>query len=84
MYTTLKIPTKWRDRLKEQAARNGVTMIEHLIHLVAAEDERHAGQIGAAAPQDATSQDTARQDTILRITTDPGPDALSTSATDVG
>ncbi|MRX42973.1 hypothetical protein [Agromyces kandeliae] len=40
MTTTIKVSDELRDRLKEQAARDGVTLGAHLAHLADEEDRR--------------------------------------------
>lgn len=40
MTTTIKVSDELRDRLKEQAARDGITLGAHLAHLADAEDRR--------------------------------------------
>lgn len=40
MTTTIKVSDELRDRLKEQAARDGLTLGAHLGHLADAEDRR--------------------------------------------
>ncbi|MGS0561938.1 hypothetical protein [Microbacterium aurugineum] len=40
MTTTIKVNDDLRDRLKEQAARDGLTLGAHLAHLADAEDRR--------------------------------------------
>ena len=40
MTTTIKVSDELRDRLKEQAAREGLTLGAHLAHLADAEDRR--------------------------------------------
>lgn len=40
MTTTIKVSDELRDRLKEQAARDGLTLGAHLAHLADAEDRR--------------------------------------------
>src|SRR6478609_5761402 len=40
MTTTIKVSDDLRDRLKEQAARDGLTLGAHLAHLADAEDRR--------------------------------------------
>ncbi|KAA9148658.1 toxin-antitoxin system protein [Microbacterium lushaniae] len=40
MTTTIKVSDELRDRLKEQAARDGRTLGAHLAHLADAEDRR--------------------------------------------
>lgn len=40
MTTTIKVSDELRDRLKEQAARDGLTLGAHLTHLADAEDRR--------------------------------------------
>lgn len=40
MTTTIKVSDELRDRLKVQAARDGVTLGSHLAHLADAEDRR--------------------------------------------
>lgn len=40
MTTTIKVSDELRDRLKEQAARDGLTLGVHLAHLADAEDRR--------------------------------------------
>lgn len=40
MPTTIKVSVELRDRLKEQAARDGLTLGAHLRHLADAEDRR--------------------------------------------
>ncbi|MFB8386901.1 hypothetical protein ACFC3F_07155 [Microbacterium sp. NPDC055910] len=40
MTTTIKVSGELRDRLKEQAARDGRTLGAHLAHLADAEDRR--------------------------------------------
>jgi hypothetical protein len=49
MTTTIKVSDELRDRLKEQAARDGLTLGAHLAHLADAEDRRwRLGQLKAA------------------------------------
>jgi len=40
MTTTIKVSNELRDRLKEQAARDGLTLGAHLSHLADADDRR--------------------------------------------
>ncbi|MFF7291280.1 hypothetical protein ACFY9N_01970 [Microbacterium sp. NPDC008134] len=40
MTTTIKVSDELRDRLKEQASRDGLTLGAHLAHLADAEDRR--------------------------------------------
>ncbi|MFC9919800.1 ribbon-helix-helix protein [Agromyces binzhouensis] len=40
MTTTIKVSDELRDRLKEQAARDGLTLGAHLAHLADEEDRR--------------------------------------------
>lgn len=40
MTTTIKVSSGLRDRLKQQAARDGLTLGAHLAHLADAEDRR--------------------------------------------
>ncbi|WP_404438248.1 hypothetical protein LG322_04155 [Microbacterium aerolatum] len=40
MTATIKVSDELRDRLQEQAARNGLTLGAHLAHLADAEDRR--------------------------------------------
>jgi predicted transcriptional regulator len=40
MTTTIKVSDELRDRLKEQASRDGLTLGAHLTHLADAEDRR--------------------------------------------
>lgn len=40
MTTTIKVSDELRDRLKKQAARDGLTLGAHLAHLAEAEDRR--------------------------------------------
>lgn len=41
MTTTIKVSDKLRDRLKAQAARDGLTLGAHLTQLADADDRRH-------------------------------------------
>ena len=41
MTTTIKVSGELRDRLKTQAARDGLTLGAHLAHLADADDRRH-------------------------------------------
>ena len=41
MTTTIKVSDELRDRLKAQAARDGLTLGAHLAHLADADDRRH-------------------------------------------
>ncbi|MEV8250041.1 hypothetical protein AB0O87_03825 [Microbacterium sp. NPDC076768] len=41
MTTTIKVSDSLRDRLKEQASRDGLTLGAHLARLADAEDRRH-------------------------------------------
>jgi len=41
MTTTIKVSGELRDRLKAQAARDGLTLGAHLARLAAADDRRH-------------------------------------------
>lgn len=45
MTTTIKVSDELRDRLKEQAARDGLTLGAHLGHLADAEDRRWRLQV---------------------------------------
>ncbi len=44
MATTIEVSDELRDRLKEQAARDGLTLSAHLAHLADAEDRRQRFQ----------------------------------------
>ncbi|WP_314649168.1 hypothetical protein [uncultured Microbacterium sp.] len=54
MTTTIKVSDELRDRLKEQASRDGLTLGAHLTHLADAEDRRrrlaHLRAVIAATP----------------------------------
>ena len=58
MTTTIKVSDELRDRLKEQAARDGLTLGAHLAHLADAEDRRWRLQLVKSAI-DASSSDAA-------------------------
>ena len=56
MTTTIKVSDELRDRLKEQASRDGVTLGAHLARLADAEDRRRrlrdlGEAIAASAPE---------------------------------
>jgi len=58
MTTTIKVSDELRDRLKEQASRDGLTLGAHLAHLADAEDRRWRlsrlrAAIAASVPSDA-------------------------------
>ncbi|WP_432558839.1 hypothetical protein [Granulicoccus sp. GXG6511] len=60
MTTTIKVSAELRDRLKEQAARDGRTLGAHLAHLADAEDRRWRlrrlkAAIAQSTPDDAES-----------------------------
>ncbi len=60
MTTTIKVSDELRDRLKEQAARDGLTLGAHLAHLADAEDRRWRlsalkAAIARSTPADAES-----------------------------
>jgi hypothetical protein len=56
MTTTIKVSDGLRDRLKEQAARDGLTLGAHLAHLADAEDRRwRLSQLKAAIAQSASA-----------------------------
>lgn len=55
MTTTIKVSDELRDRLKEQAARDGLTLGAHIAHLADAEDRRwRLSQLKAAIARSAT------------------------------
>lgn len=60
MTTTIKVSNELRDRLKEQASRDGRTLGAHLAHLADAEDRRWRlsrlkAAIAQSTPKDAAS-----------------------------
>jgi predicted DNA-binding ribbon-helix-helix protein len=56
MTTTIKVSDELRDRLKEQAARDGLTLGAHLAHLADAEDRRwRLSQLKAAVTRTAAA-----------------------------
>lgn len=59
MTTTIKVSTRLRDRLKEQATRDGLTLGAHLAQLADAEDRRWRLRTLKSAI-DASSDDDAR------------------------
>lgn len=59
MTTTIKVSDELRDRLKEQAARDGLTLGAHLAHLADAEDRRWRLQLLKSAIEESSSEDAA-------------------------
>ena len=59
MTTTIKVSDELRDRLKEQASRDGLTLGAHLAHLADAEDRRWRLSQLKTAIAHSTSGDTA-------------------------
>lgn len=57
MTTTIKVSDELRDRLKEQAARDGLTLGAHLAHLADAEDRRWRLHLLKLAIDASTSDD---------------------------
>lgn len=57
MTTTIKVSDELRDRLKEQAARDGLTLGAHLAHLADAEDRRWRLHLLKTAIDASTSDD---------------------------
>ena len=57
MTTTIKVSDELRDRLKEQAARDGLTLGAHLAHLADAEDRRWRLQLLKSSIDASTSDD---------------------------
>ena len=57
MTTTIKVSDALRDRLKEQAARDGLTLGAHLAHLADAEDRRWRLSVLKAAISHSASAD---------------------------
>ena len=57
MTTTIKVSDELRDRLKEQAARDGLTLGAHLAHLADAEDRRWRLHLLKSAIDASTSDD---------------------------
>ncbi|MBN6191322.1 hypothetical protein KZC56_05955 [Microbacterium sp. SSW1-47] len=60
MTTTIKVSDELRDRLKDQAARDGLTLGAHLAHLADAEDRRRRLEslrtaVALSSPEDAAS-----------------------------
>ncbi|MGX1703543.1 hypothetical protein [Microbacterium sp. NPDC055357] len=67
MTTTIKVSGELRDRLKEQAARDGRTLGAHLAHLADAEDRRWRlhllkSSIDASTSEDAESYSAETED----------------------
>lgn len=58
MTTTIKVSDELRDRLKEQAARDGITLGAHLAHLADAEDRRWRLHLLKSAIDASSSADT--------------------------
>ena len=57
MTTTIKVSDELRDRLKDQAARDGITLGAHLAHLADAEDRRwRLSQLKAAIARTGTEE----------------------------
>ena len=59
MTTTIKVSDELRDRLKEQAARDGLTLGAHLAHLADAEDRRWRLHLLKSSIDASTSDDAA-------------------------
>lgn len=59
MNTTIKVSDELRDRLKEQAARDGITLGAHLAHLADAEDRRRRLHLLKSAIDGSSSADAA-------------------------
>lgn len=57
MTTTIKVSDALRDRLKEQAARDGLTLGMHLAHLADAEDRRRRLLLLKSAIDSSSSDD---------------------------
>ncbi|TFV81473.1 hypothetical protein E4V99_10735 [Microbacterium sp. dk485] len=57
MTATIKVSAEIRDRLKEQAARDGRTLGAHLAHLADAEDRRWRLQLLKSAIEASSSAD---------------------------
>ncbi|WES63097.1 hypothetical protein P0L94_11590 [Microbacter sp. GSS18] len=57
MTTTIKVSNELRDRLKAQAAREGLTLGAHLAHLADAEDRRWRQRLLKTAISASTSSD---------------------------
>lgn len=75
MTTTIKVSTKLRDRLKEQASRDGLTLGAHLAHLADAEDRRWRlsrlkAAVAQSTPEDAASHTAESVDWELTELTD--------------
>ncbi|WP_454151623.1 hypothetical protein [Microbacterium lacticum] len=59
MTTTIKVSDELRDRLKDQAARDGLTLGAHLTYLADAEDRRRRLRLLKAAIDASSSADVA-------------------------
>lgn len=59
MTTTIKVTTVLRDRLKVQAARDGLTLGAHLARLAEADDRAHRLNELKAAIADTSAEDAA-------------------------
>lgn len=59
MTTTIKVSDELRDRLKDQAARDGLTLGAHLAYLADAEDRRRRLQLLKSAIEASSSADAA-------------------------
>ena len=59
MTTTIKVSHRLRDRLKVQAARDGLTLGAHLARLAEADDRAHRLSDLKAAIADTSAKDTA-------------------------